>query len=192
MKARGRSFLLTEEHAGVLAGGIVHRYQQVPPLIAHPAAGAGILVQHHAHKGSPFALAAVFAPAFGALDPAGALQHRLEPAIVARARIVGFALGMEMRRVPARKTAVVHLHDPVNSHPAGAALRYLTQPLVQQSVQTIGLVTLNVAPKAALALPKTPGRLAQCQSSLCSAITRLFEFHLPVPPHVAGPAYGGV
>ena len=36
VKAGRRALLATEEHAGVLAGGVIHRYNQVPHLIGHP------------------------------------------------------------------------------------------------------------------------------------------------------------
>jgi hypothetical protein len=95
---------------------------------------------------------AVFAPDFASLDHASTLKHALEPAVAARARKLGPVLAVKVRHVPARKAALVQLHNVIDLRPTGTAFGYLAQPLVQQPLQSIRLKSLNVAAKAALAL----------------------------------------
>jgi hypothetical protein len=76
----------------------------------------------------------------------------LEPAVAARARKLGPVLAVKVRHVPARKAALVQLHNVIDLRPTGTAFGYLAQPLVQQPLQSIRLKSLNVAAKAALAL----------------------------------------
>ena len=84
VKARCRALLVTKKHAGVLAGGVIHRHHQIPHRVGHPAVRAGVLVNHHARQRHAFALGAVFASARVGLGHYCALQHAFKPAVAAR------------------------------------------------------------------------------------------------------------
>ena len=62
-----------------------------------------------------------------------------------------------MALAPARKAALVKLHNVIDLDPTGTAFGYLAQPLVQQPLQSISLETFNMAAKAALALAQRSG-----------------------------------
>ena len=55
--------------------GVVHRHNQIPPLIRDPLMRGAILVQHHADHRAPGSLAPVRPPARRSVNPAGALQR---------------------------------------------------------------------------------------------------------------------
>src|SRR5450756_438988 len=107
MKARCGSLLVTEEHAGVLAGGIIHGDHQVPHGVVHPAVGAGVLVDHHAHQRHALALDAVLASELARFDRASTLKHALEPAVTTRAGKLGPVFAVKVGHVPASKAALV-------------------------------------------------------------------------------------
>jgi hypothetical protein len=46
-------------------------------------------------------------------------------------------LAVKVRQVPARKAALVQLHNVIDLDPTGTAFGYLAQPLVQQPLQSI-------------------------------------------------------
>ena len=125
------SLLIAKEHAGVLPGGVIHRDHQIPHGIGHPAVGAGILVNHHAHKRHAFALDAVFAPELASFDHTSALEYALEPAVVACAGKFGPVLAVKVGDVPTCKATLVQLHNVVNLAPTGASLGDLAQAFVQ-------------------------------------------------------------
>lgn len=145
--------------------------------------GAGVLMHQHAGQGRAFAFDAVFAPAPTGFDHHGALQHALEPAVAAHALRLGDVLAVEVRHVPARKAALVQADSLIAFGCAGAALGDLAQSPVQQAIQAVGLVALDVAAKAALALPEQHGRLGLAEPSLAPAVKHFLKSHLPVLLH---------
>lgn len=153
---------------------------------------AGVLVHQHPRQRGAFALDAVLAPGLGPASQPRALQHRLDPAVAARALELTAVLVVKVRHVPACKAALVGLHDLVDFARTGSALGNLAQPLVQQAVQSVVLVALDMAAKAALALPEQHRRLGLRQPPTRPSLKSFFESHLPVLLHVAGPAYGSL
>jgi hypothetical protein len=106
----------------VISPLLANSHHQVPHLIGPPAVGAGILVHQHPGQRRARTLDSVFAPALGALDHARTLEHGLEPAVAALALEFLPVLAVKVRHVPARKAALVQLHDPINLGPTGPAL----------------------------------------------------------------------
>ena len=82
-KAARRAFLLDEEHAGVLAGGIVHRHDQVPEVAGHPFMRAAVLVDHHPRHRRTFPALAVGATMGQFRHRPSRLQPVLHPRVAA-------------------------------------------------------------------------------------------------------------
>src|ERR1700682_2537004 len=81
-KARCRSLFLHQKGRIDLAGGIVHRHDQVEfGSPRKPRKLAPILVQHHAHTRLARPLAAVGTAPLGTLHQAGRVQLRLHPRV---------------------------------------------------------------------------------------------------------------
>ena len=154
-----------------LADAMKARYLSLMGTTEHDDA----LVNHHARKRHAFAFDAVFAPDFASLDHTGTLKHALDPALAARARKLGLVLAVKVRHVPARKAALVQLHNVIDLDPTGTAFGYLAQPLVQQPLQSISLEAFNEAAKAALALAQYQGGLSPGSDDPRSSHRRLLE-----------------
>ena len=97
---------------------------------------------------------------------------------------------MKVGHVPARKAALVELQGLLNFGGAGTALGDLAKQFIQQTLQPIALIALNVAAKAAIALPQNLRCLGLRKSALAPPLRSFLKSHLAVLLHVAGPAYG--
>lgn len=81
--AREGAFLVDENHGVVLAGGIVHGYDEIPVIPGHPEMGAGILVEHHAGHGAALPALSMPSLALGLCDKPSALEAVFNPCVAA-------------------------------------------------------------------------------------------------------------
>jgi len=181
-QAAHRAFLLDQEGRIELAGGVIHRDDQVERRSAgEPRVPRAVLVQHHASHRP--------ARAFTAMRPApGRRRHRAGLLQVQPgggvAELVAVALLELLVKVLDGEALV---HPPIqHAHALQLALgrspgRRLASPAVDQALGAILLVAMAPATKRPLADPERQRRLAMAQVPLLPTLQQLLETHDPDP-----------
>ncbi|MCE3248801.1 MAG: hypothetical protein K0R41_2626 [Geminicoccaceae bacterium] len=189
-KAAQRAFLVDQKRRVELAGGVIHRNDQVERRLAfEPGVLRAVLVQHHApHR-----------PA-GALAPMGATPRRrrygtgllqVDPSGRV-AELVVVALRQLLVEMLDRETWIVllvqraHALELVLGRAPG---RGLPDPPVDQAVRALLLVALPPATQGPLAHAERRRRLAMAQMTSLPTLQQLLETHDPDPRKLLHPAH---
>ena len=152
---RGRSFLLDQKRRINRARRIIQSHNQIERRLARqPHMHRAVLMQHHARKRTPLALAPMSPATLRFLQQTFRVKEGLRPRIAPAKIVLLHQMLMKMLGRETRVTRAIqrlHLFAPIRRNPLA---RGLTQPPIKQASFALILKTLTPAPERPLANPQ--------------------------------------
>ncbi len=188
-EAAHRAFFVDQERRIELAGGVVHRDDQVERrLVGEPGVLRAVLMQQHATHWPARTLATMGAPSGCRRHHTGLLQVNPGRGV---AELVVVALLQLLVEMLDREALIVlliqraHTLELVLGRPFG---RRLASPAIDQSCRALLLVAFPPAAQGSLADPERCRRLGVAQATLLPTFHQLLETHDPDPRKPLHPA----